>query len=79
MKCRLVQNYRITDLQNCYRITDLGMIEYYQKTCGWNSKSTKTKKYVKNYSRYSTLKNRFLCVTLGYVPLIRMLKSLIYN
>ena len=47
MKCRLVQNYRITDLQNCYRITDMGMIEYYQKTCGWNSKSTKTKKYIK--------------------------------
>ena len=37
--------------------TGLGMIKYYQKTCSWNSKSTKTKKYIKNYSRYTALKN----------------------
>ena len=36
--------------------TDLEMIEYYQKTCGWNSKSSKTKDYVRNYARYTKLK-----------------------
>ena len=29
------------------------MIEYYQKMCGWNSKSSKTKDNVRNYARYT--------------------------
>ena len=33
--------------------TDLEMIEYYQKSCGWNSKSSKTIDCVKNYARLS--------------------------
>ena len=32
------------------------MIKCYQKTCGRNSKSTKNKKYVRNYARCTTLK-----------------------
>ena len=31
-------------------LTDSEMIEYYQKMCGWNSKSAKTKNYVTNYA-----------------------------
>ena len=42
--------------------TDLEMTEYNQKTCGWNSESMKTKNYVRNYARYSTLKKSFLVV-----------------
>ena len=49
--------------------TDLGMIKYYQKTCGWKSK--KTKKYIRNYDRYTTLKNHFLCFTLGNIALFK--------
>ena len=41
------------------------MMEYYQKTCGRNSKSTKTKNYVTNHARYTMLKNHFLLFTLG--------------
>ena len=33
---------------------DSEMIEYYQKMCNWNSKSTKTKNDIRNYA--STLK-----------------------
>ena len=33
------------------------MINYYQNTCGSNSKSTKTKNYVRNYARYIMLKS----------------------
>ena len=36
---------------------DSEMIKYYQKKCGWNIKSTKTKNYETNYARYTTLKN----------------------
>ena len=36
--------------------TGLGMIEYYQKMCSGNSKFWKSKKYVKNYARYTMLK-----------------------
>ena len=39
----------------CRRATyfpDSEMIEHYQKTCSWNSKSKKTKKYVTNCARY---------------------------
>ena len=32
---------------------DLKIFKYYQKACGWNSKSTKTKNYVTNYARYN--------------------------
>ena len=31
----------------------LNIIEYYQKSCGWNSKSTKTKNYATNYTKYN--------------------------
>ena len=41
------------------------MIEYYQKACGSNSKSPKTKNYVTNYARYTTLKKSFLMVYVG--------------
>ena len=57
----------------CKRAThfiDLEMIEYYQKMCGWNSKSTKTNKYVENYARYTTLKSNSLCFTLGSMALL---------
>ena len=36
--------------------THLEMIEHYQKTCSWNSKSSKTKDYVRNYGEYTKLK-----------------------
>ena len=36
--------------------TDSEIIENFQKTCGWNSKSMKTIKYVRNYTRYTMLK-----------------------
>ena len=49
---------------------DLEMIEYCQKTCGWNSKSKKTKKHVNNYARYTALKNQSLCFTLGHMALL---------
>ena len=41
------------------------MTEYNQKTWGWNSESIKTKNYVRNYARYSTLKKSFLVVYIG--------------
>ena len=47
----------------CRRATyfaDSEMIEYFQQVCGWNSKSTHTKNYIRNYARYNTLKNNFL-------------------
>ena len=53
---------------------DLEMTEYYQKTCGWNSKSTKPKNYVKNYARYTTLKNHFLWFTLRLKTVMRISK-----
>ena len=43
----------------CRRVTyfaDSEMIKCYQKTCGRNSKSTKNKKYGRNYARCTTLK-----------------------
>ena len=43
-------------------------------------KSTKTKNYVINYARYTTLKNHFLWFTLGRVTVIRISdKTLIFN
>ena len=61
----------------CRRVTyftDLEMIEYYQKTCSCNSKSKKTKNYLRNYSRYTTLKNNFLLFTLGHMTVMRISK-----
>ena len=40
--------------------TDSEMIEYYQKPRGWNSKPTKTKNCVTNYTGHAKLKNHFL-------------------
>ena len=43
----------------CRRVTyftDSEMIEYYKKTCDWNSKSMETKNYIRNYARYAMLK-----------------------
>ena len=37
-------------------------MKYYQKMCDWNSKSTKTNKYVRSYVRYTTLKNLMVYV-----------------
>ena len=44
--------------------TDSEIIKYFGKMCGWNSKSMKTKNYVRNYARYNTLKNHFVWFTL---------------
>ena len=54
--------------------TDSEMIEYYQKTCGRNSKSTKTKSYVRNYARYTMLKNHLLWFMLGCMTVMRLQK-----
>lgn len=60
--------------------TDSEMIGYYQKKCGWNSKSTKTKKYVTIYARFTMLENHFLWFTLGILLLWEYRnKTLIYN
>ena len=53
---------------------DLEMIEYYQKTCGWNSKSMKTKNYIRNYARYTMLKNHLLWFMLGNMSVMRISK-----
>ena len=61
----------------CRRVTyftDSAMIEYYQKTCCWNSKSTKNKNYVRNYARCTTLKNHFLQFMLGHTTAMRISK-----
>ena len=61
----------------CRRVTyftDSAMIEYYQKTCCWNSKSTKNKNYVRNYARCTTLKNHFLQFMLGHMTAMRISK-----
>ena len=58
--------------------TDLEMIEHYQKTCDWNSKSTKTKNYVTNYSRYTMLKI-FLWLTLGRITVMRISKKKLWS
>ena len=52
----------------CRRVTyftDSEIIEYYQKTCSWNSKPAKTKNYITNYARYTMLKKSFLMVYVG--------------
>ena len=60
--------------------TDSEIIEYYQKMFGWNSKSTKTKNYVKNDARYTMLENLIL-FTLGHMTVMRISKkkTLIHN
>ena len=63
----------------CRRViyfTDLKMIEYYQKTCGGNNKSTKPENYIKNYARYTMLKNHLLCFTLGHMTLLQECQNL---
>ena len=54
--------------------TDLEMIKYYQKTCSSNSKFKKTKNYVTNYARCTTLKKYFLWFTLGHMTVMRISK-----
>ena len=57
----------------CRRVTyftDLEMIEYYQKMCSWNSQSMKTKKYAKNYARYTMLKIISYVFLLGCMTLL---------
>ena len=44
--------------------TDLEMIEYYQKTCSWNTKSTKTKNCNKLHQIHYA-KESFLMVYIG--------------
>ena len=62
----------------CRRLTcfrDLEIIEYYQKTCNWNSTSTKIKNYVISYARYTTLKNHSLWFMLGCTTVMRISKN----
>ena len=54
--------------------TDSEMFKYYQKTCGWNRKSKKAKNYVRNYTRYTMLKNHFMLLTLGLMTVMRISK-----
>ena len=44
-----------------------GMIEYYQKSCGWNSKTTKSKRYyiLKKLCKIHYTKKSFLTVYVG--------------
>ena len=61
----------------CRRVTyftDSEMIEYYQKTCGWNSKSAKIKDYITNNTRYTTLKNDFSWFMLRHTTVMRISK-----
>ena len=53
---------------------DSEMIRNFQKMCGYNSKSTETKNYLKNYARYTTLKNYFLWFTFGRMTIMRISK-----
>ena len=59
MICRRVKYFRWSEI-----------IEYYGKKCSWNSMSMKTKNYVRNYTRYTTLKSHFLWFTLGYTTVV---------
>ena len=52
------------------------MIKYYQKSCCENSKSLKTKYYVPNYARYTTLKIIiFYGLRWGRMTVMRMSKQ----
>ena len=53
---------------------DSEMIRNFQKMCGYNSESTETKNYLKNYARYTTLKNYFLWLTFGRMTIMRISK-----
>ena len=44
------------------------------KKYDWNSKSMKTKNYVTNFGRHTTLKNHFLWFTLGSITIMRVSK-----
>ena len=55
--------------------TDSEIFEYYQKMCSRNSKSTKNKNYVQNYTRCTMLKNHFLWFTLGRMTVMRISKQ----
>ena len=66
----------------CKRVTyftDLEIIEYYLKMCGWNSKSLKTKNYVTNYARYATLKKSFLMVYIGTYDCYENIKTKLWS
>ena len=66
--CNFVIILSLMKVTICKRVTyftDSEMIEYYQKMCGWNSKSPKTKNFVTNYTRYTMLKKSFLMVYVG--------------
>ena len=58
--CNLVIMFSLMQItMTCKKVsyfTDLEMVKYYQKRCGWNSKSSKTNDYVRNYARYTKLK-----------------------
>ena len=53
---------------------DSEMIRNFQKMCGYNRESTETKNYLKNYARYTTLKNYFLWLTFGRMTIMRISK-----
>ena len=57
--------------------TDLEMVEYYQKICSWNSKSTTNKNYRRNYARCTTLKNHFLWFMLGCMTVVNISKMIV--
>ena len=54
--------------------TDLEMIKYYQKMCGWNDMFLKTKTYAANYARYTMLKKSFLTVYIGMFDCYKNIK-----
>ena len=56
-----------------WHFTDSEMIEYYQKMCGWSSKSTKTKNCSKLHQIYYA-KNHFLWLMLGLMAVMRISK-----
>ena len=59
--------------------TYLEMIEYYQKTCDWNSKSLKTENYVTNYARYTTLNKLILMVYVGTYGCCENIKTKLWS
>ena len=53
-----------------------GMIEYYQKVAGEIARQQKVKDiiYLRNYVKYTTLKNHFLWFMLGHITVMRISK-----
>ena len=71
-------NY-VTTCKRATYFTDSELTGYYQKTCGWNSKSQKTKNYITNYARYTTLKKSFLMVYVGTYDCYENIKTKLWS